>query len=79
MGVKMGLKIRIYNATYALMNTYSKYPKKAVKKVWKGEDQASPKMEMMGGIQMVGNECWDVREHEGLIKPWGGHGGVKVA
>ena len=35
----------------------NKYPKKAAKKGGVGEDQPSPKLEMMGGIQMVENEC----------------------
>ena len=50
----------------------NKYPKKAAKKGGVGEDHPSPKLEMMGGIQMVENECDSVREAGGgVMKLWG--------
>jgi hypothetical protein len=37
-------------------------PKKWSKKAGDGEDQPSPKLEMMGGIKMVGDECKELGE-----------------
>jgi hypothetical protein len=38
----------------------SKYPQKSGQKGREGEDQPSPKLEVMGGIQMEGNRCGGV-------------------
>jgi len=63
----MGSK-KSYSWYYTWVDKYikqgsSKYPKKAVKRGGEGEDQPSPKLDMMGSLQMVG----DV---------WGGVNGV---
>ena len=38
----------------------SKYPKKSGQKGREGEDQPSPKLEVMGSVQMVGDKCGGV-------------------
>ena len=47
-----------------------KYPKKWSKR--QGEDQPSPKLEMIGGTKMVGVEWKDVKgARGGVVKLWG--------
>jgi hypothetical protein len=38
----------------------SKYPQKSGQKGREGEDQPSPKLEVMGSVQMVGDKCGGV-------------------
>jgi hypothetical protein len=38
----------------------SKYPQKSSQKKREGEDQLSPKLEVMGSVQMVGDKCGGV-------------------
>ena len=54
------------------MNKYikqggSKYPQKAVKRGGEGEDQPSPRLEVMGSVQMVGYKCGGAHEARGGV------------
>src|SRR5580693_4444185 len=56
----------------------SKYPKKSGQKGREGEDQPSPKLEVMGSVQMVGDKCGGVYgAGGGVVMLWErGKGGV---
>ena len=50
----------------------SKYPKKAVKKGEEGKGQPSPRLHMMGSLQMVGDGCGGVNGvGKWVVKLWG--------
>jgi hypothetical protein len=49
----------------------SKYPQKSGQKGREGEDQPSPKLEVMGSIQIVGDRCGGVhRAGGGVVMLW---------